>query len=133
MENAREPLERLEPLEPNELLIAAYEAFNKRDLESALATMRADVDWPNGMEGGEVHGHDGVREYWTRQWGLIDPHVEPRGFHLDEAGRMVVEVHQLVKDLAGNILVDQMVRHIYTIEHGLIRRMDIETPQPSPR
>jgi len=27
------------------------------------------VDWPNGMEGGRVHGHAEVRAYWTRQWG----------------------------------------------------------------
>jgi len=25
--------------------------------------------WANGMEGGHVHGHDGVRNYWTRPMG----------------------------------------------------------------
>jgi hypothetical protein len=24
--------------------------------------------WANGMEGGHVVGHDGVRNYWTRHW-----------------------------------------------------------------
>jgi ketosteroid isomerase-like protein len=56
----------------------AYAAFNERRIEEALALMEPDVEWPNGMEGGTVHGHTGVRDYWTRQWGLIDPHVEPR-------------------------------------------------------
>ena len=55
----------------------AYAAFNVRDIDAVLAVMHADVDWPNGMEGGRVHGHHGVRDYWTRQWGMIDPHVEP--------------------------------------------------------
>lgn len=59
------------------LLEKAYEAFNARDIGAALAAMHADVDWPHEMEGGRVYGRSGVRDYWTRQWGLIDPHVEP--------------------------------------------------------
>jgi len=48
------------------VLREAYRAFNARDMDAALATMRPDVEWPNGMEGGTVYGHAGVREYWTR-------------------------------------------------------------------
>jgi ketosteroid isomerase-like protein len=81
-----------------ELLKRAYSAFNARDLDGALATMRTDVVWPNGMEGGVVHGHEGVRAYWTRQWGMINPHVDPEGFSQDEAGRVIVSVHQVVRD-----------------------------------
>src|ERR1700685_4129178 len=82
------------------LLKRAYEAFNARDIDAALAAMHPDVEWPNGMEGGTVHGHIGVREYWTRQWGILDPYVEPKSFNLDETGRVVVEVQQVVRDLA---------------------------------
>jgi hypothetical protein len=39
---------------------------------------------------------------------------------------MVVAVHQVVRDLDGNLIVDQMVQHVYTITDGLIRRMDIQ-------
>jgi hypothetical protein len=108
-----------------DLLATAYDAFNARDVERALATMHPDVDWPNGMEGGYVHGHEAVRAYWTRQWGLIDPRVEPRRFTADETGRIVVDVHQVVRDRAGTIVADQMVRHVYRIEEGLIRHMEI--------
>lgn len=108
-----------------DLLTAAYDAFDARDVERALAAMHPEVAWPNGMDGGYVRGHDGVREYWTRQWRLIDPHVEPRGFATDEAGRVVVDVHQVVRDRAGNTRADRMVQHVYTIEGGLITRMEI--------
>jgi len=107
------------------LLRKAYASFNARDVDSALATMQPDVAWPNGMEGGIVHGHAGVREYWTRQWGVIDPHVDPVNFDLDGASRVVVEVHQVARNLAGEILLDRMVEHVYTIEGGLIRTMEI--------
>jgi hypothetical protein len=60
-----------------ELFASAYAAFNRRDIEGALSAMRPDVEWANGLEGGFVRGHEGVRTYWTRQWQIIDPHVEP--------------------------------------------------------
>ena len=118
-------------MSPNhQLLHAAYAAFNARDLEAALALMHPNVDWPNGMEGGRVLGHDGVGNYWTRQWAMIDPHVEPVGFEENPTGQTAVRVHQVVRDLAGNILNDQLVQHVYTIQNGLILRMDIVNPGP---
>lgn len=108
-----------------EVLKRAYAAFNARDLDGALATMKPDVVWPNGMESGTVHGHEGVRAYWARQWGMVDPHVDPVSFVADRSGRIVVGVHQVVRDLSGKVLLDRMVEHIYTLEDGLIRRMDI--------
>ena len=111
--------------EYQEILTRAYEAFNARDIDTVLTSMHPDVDWANGMEGGRVHGHEGVRAYWTRQWGLIDPHVEPMGFGMEEEGGIIVDVHQVVRDLAGTILSDTMVKHVYVMREGLVERMDI--------
>ena len=108
------------------LLEQAYYAFNDRDIDGALALMHVDVDWPNGMEGGFVHGHDAVRAYWTRQWNLIDPHVEPVAFNVEDDGRIRTEVHQLIKELNGTTIATGTVYHHYQIENGLVRRMDIE-------
>ncbi len=110
-----------------ELIQAIYAAFNKREIEAVLSTMHTDVDWPNGMEGGRIHGIAKVRDYWTRQWGMMNPRVEPLRIEDDQQGRTIVEVHQVVRDLSGNILVDQIVHHTYTIRNGLIERMDIGT------
>ena len=107
------------------LLQRAYAAFNARDIDGAFATMAPDVIWPNGMEGGVVHGHEGVRAYWTRQWGMINPHVDPVGFDEDASGRVIVHVHQVIRDNAGQLLMDRMVDHIYTLKDGLIQSMEI--------
>ena len=115
-----------------ELVTAVYAAFNRRDIEQVLAFMRPDVDWPNGMEGGRVHGCDGVRAYWRRQWGIIDPHVEPVRIEDDETGKTVVDVHQVIRDLSGKILRDQIVQHVYSIRDGLIERMDIRNRDAVP-
>jgi SnoaL-like domain len=107
------------------LLKMAYREFNTRNLEAVLATMQPGVEWPNGMEGGTVHGHSGVRDNWTRQWARIDAHVDPIDFETGECGQVVVTVHQVVRDLHGKLLLDRIVTHMYTIEDGLIRRMEI--------
>jgi ketosteroid isomerase-like protein len=106
----------------------AYAAFNARDIEVVLSLMHQDVEWPNGMEGGYVYGHDGVRAYWTRQWGLIDPIVEPRAFGTEPDGRIVVEVRQRVLDKDGSTLSDGQVRHVYSIRDGLVQHMEIRDP-----
>jgi hypothetical protein len=109
----------------DEAMKAMYKAFNDRDIDAVLSLMHPDVDWPNGMEGGRVHGHRGVRAYWRRQWSMINPKVYPLHVSEDDLGRMVVRVHQLVRNLAGVIVLDQMVRHAYVIENGLIKSMEI--------
>ncbi|HEV3323710.1 MAG TPA: GNAT family N-acetyltransferase [Solirubrobacteraceae bacterium] len=108
-----------------QLLGRAYEAFNARDIQGALATMHPQVDWPNAMEGGRVHGHAEVRAYWERQWGSLDSRVQPLRIEQGPGGRVVATVRQLVRDLAGNVVSDQTVEHRFVIAGGLIERMDI--------
>jgi len=107
-----------------EFLSFVYEAFNRRDIEPILAVMHPEVEWPNGMEGGRVHGREGVRSYWTRQWGMLDPQVEPIRFEHD-GGRIVLDVHPVVRELKGTVLLDRIVQHLYQIRDGLILRRDI--------
>jgi hypothetical protein len=107
------------------LLEHLYDGFNVRDIESVLGDMATDVIWANGMEGGHVHSRAGVRSYWTRQWATVDPHVEPIAFSKGPEGEVVVEVHQVVRDLNGNVLADKRVGHVFRFESGLVKRFDI--------
>jgi ketosteroid isomerase-like protein len=108
-----------------DLLERMYDRFNARDMESVLLFLHDDVVWANGMEGGHVYGRDGVRRYWTRQWAMLDPHVEPVAFSNGSEGEIVVEVHQIVHDLDGKLLVDRITGHVFRIEDGLVKRFDI--------
>jgi hypothetical protein len=102
-----------------------YDAFNKREIETIISWMRPDVKWANGLEGGFVHGRDAVREYWTNQFKEIQPELETLRFETDENDRNVVTVHQVIRDLQGNLLADATVRQIFTIENGLISLYEI--------
>jgi hypothetical protein len=103
-----------------------YAAFNARDIDTALAGMSDDVDWPNGWEGGRVHGREAVRSYWSRQWAELDSRVEPVTISTRADGRIAVDVHQVARNLVGEVLWDGRVLHIYELCDGLVARMDIE-------
>jgi hypothetical protein len=53
------------------------------------------------------------------------PHVEPVTFAFGPEGEVIVEVHQVVLNLKGNLLADQMVGHVFRVENGWIKRFDI--------
>src|SRR5260221_14349351 len=96
-----------------ELLYKIYAAFNRREIETVLWGLHASVDWPNGWEGGRVLGKAAVRDYWKRQFEVLDPHVEPKDFKREEDGRIAVTVHQVVHDVDGRLLADQVIQHVY--------------------
>ena len=111
-----------------EMLKNAYRWFNARNIDAVLKLLDPDVDWPNGMEGGIEHGHEAVRNYWTCQWKLVDPRVEPVKFENVNDGRIDVTVQQVVKDLSGALMSDQIVHHIYSFKNGVIISMEIVNP-----
>jgi hypothetical protein len=107
------------------LITQAYDAFNRRDIDAALALMTDGVSWPKASEGGRVVGKEAIRDYWARQWQDFDPQVEPIEVIDREDGKAEVRVHQLVKSLGGDILSDSEVVHVYTLSNFLIERMDL--------
>jgi ketosteroid isomerase-like protein len=108
-----------------EMLQKMYAAFNRRDIERVLVSMQANIDWPNGMEGGRVLGKSAVRDYWKRQFEILDPNVEPKNFTREADGRIAIDVHQVVHDRTGKLLADQMIQHVYEFRDGLIQSMEI--------
>jgi hypothetical protein len=112
-----------------DLLQSVYDAFNERDLDFMMLILHPEVDWPNGMEGGRMRGHEAVREYWTRQWDMIDPIVKPQRFETLPDGRILVHVHQVVRDLEGKVILEQMVHHIYLLDGAQILSMEIREPR----
>ena len=102
-----------------------YDAFNRRDVDKALAGMHPDVDWPNMIEGGREHGHAAVKAYWQRQFETTDPRAEPQRVTTLGDDEVVIDVHTVVRDHTGKVLADQMVKHVYLLRDNLVERMDV--------
>ncbi|MGC4893667.1 nuclear transport factor 2 family protein [Micromonospora sp. DT31] len=114
-----------EPATSETRLTALYAAFNERDIPALLAAMTPDVSWPNGWEGGLVHGRDQVSAYWRRQWDQLEPTVVPTAIVPEADGRVAVTVHQVVRDKTGATLADHTVTHVYRFKDGLVAEMEI--------
>ena len=114
-----------------EFISRVYSAFNQRDIDATLVLMSENVSWPKASEGGRVVGKQAIRDYWTRQWAEFDPRVEVLEVVDHEMGKTDVKVHQLVKNLKGDVLSDTELWHVYTIANGLIERMDIKEGEGS--
>jgi hypothetical protein len=106
-----------------------YDSFNRREVETVLSMLAEEVKWANGMEGGFIFGRDNVREYWRRQFEVFNPQLEILKIEPDSENRVVVTVHQVVKDLAGNVLADREVEQIFTFTDGLIKTFEIGEPE----
>ena len=116
-----------------EILKHMYERFNARDIDEVLTALDHDVAWANGMDGGHIHGLEAVREYWSRQWTIVSPHVKPMNFTKAADGSIVAEVQQSIRDLEGKPLQEQshglkdkMVTHVFRFKEHKVSRFDIQ-------
>ena len=108
--------------EPRELLLAAYRDFNAHDSDAIRPILHPSVVWQNGIDGSVLHGAEALISYWKQLWETVDPQLEPRTITQNESGRWVVEVHHVIRNRNGRRLEDKILRHVYSIENGLITR-----------
>jgi NAD(P)-dependent dehydrogenase (short-subunit alcohol dehydrogenase family)/ketosteroid isomerase-like protein len=108
-----------------ELVRQAYSAFNARDVDTGVALMDPDVDWPNVPEGGFVHGREQVRAHWREQFRQADPRMEVGGITEKGDGRVEAHVRQIVRGLDGKKLSDDQLVHVFTIAGERIKRMEV--------
>jgi len=101
-----------------------YKNFNDRNIDLIISNMTDNVKWANGMDGGYVYGHDAVKDYWTRQFAMVSSKVSPLEI---EAGNDIVKikVHQVVHDLNGNLLADELVYHLFHLQENKIAVFEI--------
>ena len=103
----------------------AYDAFNRKDAEGALAALHPEVEWADG-EGGFVHGPSEVRDHWQQQWKAANPTIEPLRFSRGPSeDQVTVDIRLTVRDKGNTITSDQTMQNIFVLERGLIRRMQI--------
>ena len=59
------------------LIAEADSAFNRRDIDGALAVTRENLDSLKASGAGRVIGKEEIRAYWAHPWAEIHPIVEP--------------------------------------------------------
>ena len=108
----------------DDLFAELYKNFNDRKIDLVISGMTNNVKWANGMEGGYVYGHDAVKDYWTRQFTMVSSNVSP--IEIEAENEIVkIKVHQVVHDLNGNLLADELVYHFFHLQKNKIAVFEI--------
>jgi ketosteroid isomerase-like protein len=102
-------------------LRAAYAAFNRGDIDAALAPMDASIEWSEPAEfpgGGAYHGREGVRRYLTQsRAGWAEGSSEPERF-ITAGNRVIVFVHARIRPQGSNEWSDVRLADVYTVRDG---------------
>jgi ketosteroid isomerase-like protein len=99
----------------------AYAAFNRGDMEGAVAPLDAEIEWTEPAEfpgGGTYHGREAAKHYLTLSraaWAEVSS--EPERF-ITYGNRIVVFVHARVRAKGSNEWQDVRLADIYTFHDG---------------
>ena len=107
-------------------LRGAYAAFNRGDIDAALAPLDPRIEWSEPVEfpgGGTYYGHEGVKQYLTQSraaWAECSS--EPERF-LVAGDRIVVLVHARVRAKGTTEWQDVRLADVYTVRNGKAIKM----------
>ncbi|MFF7642116.1 nuclear transport factor 2 family protein [Streptomyces canus] len=117
------------PAAQEALLRRMHEVFATDERDAFVPRCLApDVDWPNMLDGGRLHGHEAVRAYWARQFAAGHPLVRLEGLRPGGSAETVaVTVRLGTRDASGTERgSEETVEHVYGFgEDGLVTRMDV--------
>jgi ketosteroid isomerase-like protein len=108
-----------------EVVRAAYEAFNARDLDALLRLAAEDCEWQPlraQLEGIVYRGHQGVRQFVSdmdEDWRAY--RIDPLEFH-DREERVAV-VGRVTGLGQSGVEVDSVAGFVFELERGRIRRI----------
>lgn len=107
-------------------LRGAYAAFNRGDIDAAVAPLDEHIEWSEPAEfpgGGTYHGREGARRYLSQsRASLAEGTSEPVQF-ISAGNRVVVFVHAHVRPLGSREWHDIDLADVYTIRECRIVQM----------
>ena len=101
-----------------------YQNFNEKKIDLIINKMMDDVQWANGMDGGYVWSSWCAR-ILDAAFSLVSSNVTPLEI-FKENDVIKIKVKQVVHDVNGNLLSDDIVCHYFTLKDGKVARLDID-------
>lgn len=107
-------------------LRGAYAAFNRNDIDAAVASMDANIEWVEPIEfpgGGARYGRDAVKQYLTQsRAGWAEGNSEPEGFVISN-DKIVVFVHARFRLKDADAWQEVKLADVYTVQNNKIVAM----------
>ena len=97
-------------------------AFNRRDFDAALATVRDDVEWERFLSRAEadsdyVRGKEELRAIWESQVEALDIRIEPEEF-IAAGDKVIVPCRMIAHGSGSEINLSTPVTWVWTIDGG---------------
>ena len=111
-----------------EVICRTYEAWNRRDIEGALAPLSPELEWvlpEGGVNAGTNHGRESFRAFFETYFEAFESiQLEPLRFVV--AGeRIVALVRMFGAGRGSGAEVEQSAGHIWTMREGKASRLEI--------
>jgi ketosteroid isomerase-like protein len=109
-----------------ELVQRGFEAFNRRDFDSVLATMSDAITWTPlfTVEAPILEGKDALRGAWASQVEALDLQVEPLELISLDDVRVIAVTRWRGRGVSSGIPVDETRALIFTIKGGKAVRVE---------
>jgi ketosteroid isomerase-like protein len=106
---------------------AVYEAFNTANLEKLADLLHSDVDWITSPPDGRTHGHEQVCAFFASQLAEWTMDFQPTSILTGEGERITAQIHCTIrkKDGTGQRDIKLEMAHLFTMQDGLIRKVDL--------
>jgi ketosteroid isomerase-like protein len=111
---------------PTEVVLAAYDSFNRGEVEPILDILHPEVEWippPTSLDPRPLHGRDAVREYLAPNF-FESQTAEPLET-IEHLNRLLVVARVRARGRGSGVELDQTVYHVLTIEEGRAVRFEV--------
>jgi ketosteroid isomerase-like protein len=111
---------------PTEVVLAAYDSFNRGEIEPILDILHPDVEWippPTSLDPRPLRGRDAVREYLAPNF-FESQTAEPLET-IEHVNRLLVVARVRARGRGSGVELDQTAYHVLTIEEGRAVRFEV--------
>jgi ketosteroid isomerase-like protein len=111
---------------PTEVVLAAYDSFNRGEVEPILDILHPDVEWippPTSLDPHPLRGRDAVREYLAPNF-FESQTAEPLET-IEHVNRLLVVARVRARGRGSGVELDQTAYHVLTIEEGRAVRFEV--------
>lgn len=112
---------------PDEDRIARlHAAINARDLDATVACYAPTARFADPLDGGEVHGLEGVRAHFARLFDTARLEISTLDCRLEPDGRWRARLQVVVRGRSGGLWQDGLVTIWYRLDGGLIVDQEVD-------
>ncbi len=108
--------------------LRGYEAFNRGDIEGALADIDPDIVWHTyivpGPGGGTYRGHEGVQELWRDARNIFGEFRNEPERLISAGDKVVAFVRVCGRGKESGVEVEAKIAHVHTLRDGKVVRTE---------